>query len=341
LKILMIQPGPAFSVADVHRGWTKALAQIGCQVADLAFGDRINFYAQAHRVTADGDAELMLDNPGVALMAGRSMQATCYELQPDVVIVTSGFYTHPAVLDSIRAHGTPVVVLHTESPYEDDRQVALAAHATLNIVNDPTNIDRFRAEAPTEYFPHAYDPDIHYPGPVGPEFRSDFCFVGTGFPSRVEFFEQVDFTGIDVALAGMWCHLPDDSPLRKHLAHNIEDCCGNDQAADLYRGGKVSANLYRRETTPEGSAAGWAMGPREVELAACGTFFLRDPRPESDEVLGMLPTFDGPEDFTQKLRWYLHHGDVRSNLACQARQAVADRTFTASARRLLTLLETH
>lgn len=340
MKVLAIQPGPEFSVADVHRGWVKGLAQAGCQVADLDFGDRINFYARAHHVDADGDAELMLDNPGVALMAGRSVLATCYELEPDVVVVTSGFYTHPAVLDAIRAHGTPVVVMHTESPYEDDRQIALAAHATLNVVNDPTNIERFRAQASTVYIPHAYDPDIHRPGPVGDEYRSEFCFVGTGFPSRVDFLEQVDFTGIDVALAGMWRNLRPDSPLRKHLAHDIEDCCDNQQTADLYRGAKISANLYRRETAPEGSADGWAMGPREVELAACGTFFLRDPRPESDLVLGMLPTFDDPEDFGQKLRWYLRHDSIRSGLVGQARQAVADRTFKANAKQLLSLLET-
>ena len=39
-----------------------------------------------------------------------------------------------------------------------------------------------------------------------------------------------------------------------------------------------------------------AMGPREIEMAACRLFFLRDPRPECDEVFPMLPAFDGPED---------------------------------------------
>jgi spore maturation protein CgeB len=261
-------------------------------------------------------------------------------MQPDVVVVTSGFYAHPGVLDTIRAHGTPVVILHTESPYEDDTQIRLAAHATLNVVNDPTNLRRFREQAPTVYIPHAYDPDIHHPGPVADEYRSEFCFVGTGYPSRVQFFERVDFDGVDVALAGMWQSVAPESPLRKYLAHDITHCCDNTQTADLYRGAKVSVNLYRRETAPECSAAGWAMGPREVELAACGTFFLRDRRPESDLVLGMLPAFDGPQDFGEKLRWYLHHDTIRTDLARQARQAVADHTFKANAAQLLSLLET-
>ena len=81
------------------------------------------------------------------------------------------------------------------------------------------------------------------------------------------------------------------------------------------------------------------MGPREVEMAACGLPFVRDPRPESDEVFPMLPSFDGPEDAGEKIRWMLSHEREREKLAIMAREAIADRTFTNSARRLLKLLE--
>lgn len=33
------------------------------------------------------------------------------------------------------------------------------------------------------------------------------------------------------------------------------------------------------------------------KLAACGTFFARDPRPEGDELFPMLPTFTDPGEF--------------------------------------------
>jgi hypothetical protein len=52
----------------------------------------------------------------------------------------------------------------------------------------------------------------------------------------------------------------------------------------------------------------------------------------------MLPTFDGPDDFTDKLRWHLARDDVRSDLAAQAQAAVSDRTFQNNARQLLGLL---
>jgi len=50
---------------------------------------------------------------------------------------------------------------------------------------------------------------------------------------------------------------------------------------------------------------GWVHG--EIELAATETFFLRDPRPESDLILPMLPSFTSPEEFSDKLRWWLDH----------------------------------
>jgi glycosyltransferase involved in cell wall biosynthesis len=235
-----------------------------------------------------------------------------------------------------------VVLNYLEAPYEDVRQVGAAAHVDMMLINDPTNLELFRAVNPrTYYMPAAYDPSIHCLGPARPEATSDFSFVGTGFPSRVTFLEAVDWSGIDVALAGNWLHLDFLSPLRKLMAHDIGKCCDNIEAVDLYRSCKASANLYRREGIGPGTTttAAWAMGPREVELAATGTFFLRDPRGEGDALFSMLPTFDGPEDFIEKLRWYLSRDDLRSDLADQARAAVADLTFISNARELLRLHE--
>ena len=111
----------------------------------------------------------------------------------------------------------------------------------------------------------------------------------------------------------------------------------NTETADVYRSTRSSLNLYRREARDgDGATAdGVAMGPREVELAACGTFFLRDPRPESDHVLSMLPTFHEPDEVRPLLDWWLTHDRVRERVAAHARDAIADRTFRNSAGWLL------
>ncbi len=149
----------------------------------------------------------------------------------------------------------------------------------------------------------------------------------------------MDFAGTDFLLGGAnWEDLPEDSPLRAYLGHT-EGCVDNDQAAELYRHAKMGINVYRRESEDDHAGEGWAMGPREVEMAAIGLPFLRDPRPESDEILWMLPSFTDPGDASAQLKWWLARDDQRAEAARLAMKAVADRTFTNNATRLLQALE--
>jgi spore maturation protein CgeB len=238
----------------------------------------------------------------------------------------------------MRGRGHKVVLLHSESPYQDDEQLERAAHADLSLLNDPVNLQLYRDLGPAEYMPHAYRPGVHYPAAPGTDPKWDLSFIGTGFPSRVRFFEAMDLGGLDVHLAGPWLNLPEDSPLRDWTMTDDEGCVDNGQAAEIYRRSRCGINLYRREGEEAHAGQGWAMGPREVELAACGTWFTRDPRPESDELFPMLPAFSGPGDAGEQIRWALAHPDARDKAAARAREAVRDRTFDNNARRLLAIL---
>jgi hypothetical protein len=80
------------------------------------------------------------------------------------------------------------------------------------------------------------------------------------------------------------------------------------------------------------------MGPREVEMAATQLWYARDPRPEGDDLLP-LPTFTSPGEAADLIRWALDQPVKREAAAAKAREAIADRTFTNAARRLLGLLD--
>jgi len=270
-------------------------------------------------------------------MATNGLAAALFKVRPHVMLSVSTFFVDTNLLDQARASGTRVILLHTESPYENERQLKLAPHADLNLLNDPTGIEHFEAIAPTVYAPHAYRPSVHCPGRSDEPF-SDLVFVGTGYPSRMAFFEAMDLDGLTMALAGNWMRLPDESKLRKMVVHDIDECFDNEDAVDLYRASRCGINLYRREAENENLVAGWSVGPREVEMAATGLFFLRDPRGEGDDLFPMLPTFTGPEDAAEQLRWWLEHPDARGIAAMKAREAVADRTFQHHAAKLLRLL---
>lgn len=337
MRAVVIHPGPNFSVADVNNGVVSGLRANGVDTIGVNFDDYLSFFVQAH-IEKDGEyVRAMEYEAAVRCAAVACIEAACYEFWPDLVVIVSGFFVPPEKYGLLRERGHKVVLWCTESPYEDERQMWMAASADVVIVNDPTNIDEFREHNPnTFYIPHGYNPKIHYPGPVRPWLRSDFCFVGTGYPSRIELLEKVDWAGLDpVIIAGNWTQVGDDSPLLPLLLSERGECIDNADAAHLYRSTACSANLYRKEAMRDDDIDGWAMGPREVELAACETFFAREPRGESDGLLPMLPTFDTAAELGDIARWAKQYPDNAKAAAVKAHAAVAERTFDNHTAQLL------
>lgn len=258
---------------------------------------------------------------------------------PDVILCTSAFFIPPWLLEILRARKHKIVMLMTESPYQDDFQLKMAEWADLTLLNDPVNLDAYRQVSPAVYMPQAYRPGIHYPAPAGTELEYDLAFVGTGFPSRARFFSQMNLTGLNVRLSGLWMDLPEDSPLRDWTVTESDDCIDNPETAGIYRRARTGINFYRREAEDNHVGEGVACGPREIEQAACGLWFARDPRPESDQLFPMLPAYTTPAEASEQIRWALTHPGQRAEAAAKARAAIADRTFTEHAKQLLRLLD--
>jgi len=350
MRVLLVHPGPDFSVADVYRGWAEGLEEMGCEVALFNTNDRLIFYSKALLDTGQVDetghpivTQAMTQMEAIrASMQGLSH--ACYSFWPDVVLFISGFFLEAGTFALLRSRGHKLAILHTESPYQDDEQLTRAQFADINLLNDPTNLEKYDPYGPALYMPHAYRPQLHHPrrGPLNPELASDFTFIGTAYQSRISFFERMDFTGVDFLLGGSnWDELPEDSPLCRFLdQENLAGCVDNEQTAELYRHAKAGINIYRQESEDAHAGEGWAMGPREIEMAASGLFFLRDPRPESDEVFPMLPSFASPEDASDQLKWWLARDGEREEAARKMLAATADRTFASNAKRLLRALDT-
>jgi hypothetical protein len=346
---------PDFSVADVHRGWEKALRKLGHTVMVYNTNDRLTFYGHARMPDPGAEpcdhgnlpTHKALDNAGVLQLGLDGLYRDLFVFWPEVIFFVSGFYLTAAMLQVIRTRRIKIVMLHTESPYQDGEQMQRGQFADLNLLNDPVNLEAWRdLDVPAAYMPHAYDPDVHYPDWNPGRYEADFAFVGTLFKSRAEFFSRMNFEGLDVVFGGSgWDIAMREFPeLVKHLVdyvgHPLEYCVDNDETARVYRQAKCGINFYRRESENQHAGQGWAMGPREVEMAACGLFFLRDPRPESDEVFGgTLPAFSSPEEASDLLRTWLKHDEQREQRARAAYDRIASRTFASNARAALGLME--
>lgn len=346
MRWLLIHPGPSWSVADVFNGWSEALTGLGETVEEYPLDAALRFFNNALAETGEvrpcgcREVRKYLDRDQAARLAIDPILAAANRFWPDVILCVSAFFMQPWLLEILRDRGHKIIVIFTESPYQDDYQLKVAEYADLTLLNDPVNIDAYRKIGPAEYMPQAYRERVHYPPPFGAVPEYDLAFVGTGFPSRVRFFDRMDLAGLNVRLGGLWMDLPEDSPLRDWTAitDDTGDCVDNHEVAGIYRRARTGINFYRREAEDGHAGEGWAIGPREVEMAACQLFFARDPRPESDELFPMLPSFTSPEEAADIIRWALRHPGVRAELATKARAAIADRTFTEHAKKLLRLL---
>jgi hypothetical protein len=137
-RILVVHPGPDFSVADVYRGWIKSMRKLGHQIMVYNTNelDRLTFYGNV--VFQDKEVEpcehgfgpvraAMPDPEMIAQMATKGLFESCYTFWPDVIFFISAFFQTNNSLHILRKRGHKIVMLHTESPYQDDEQMQRGA----------------------------------------------------------------------------------------------------------------------------------------------------------------------------------------------------------------------
>lgn len=288
---------------------------------DWDLGTRIAFFDEAFRaVVGENDPHL----EQILLNATTHLEAACWEYNPDVVLLITGLLV-PSIFYEMARKKHFVALIATESPYEDGVQLELAKHCDMVVLNDNKNIHKFGEQTSAHYYGHGYDPEIHHTGRRERSHKSDFCFIGSFYQERIDILEQLNFEGIETVLGGDHRRVKPESPLHKHLLNAIDKTIKNDEVARYYRGTKIGLNIYRKENNY--SNDGNACGPREIEMAACGLFFIREHRPESDGLFWMLPTFDSPTDLNDKIRYWLKNSQERKELAALATKAVQQRSF--------------
>ena len=179
MRALVVAPGPNFSVADVYRGWAEGLAALGVETRLFELDTLLQWYSTAHQQDASGAWVQPYEEEQVAQLAAGHIRAECYAWWPDLVVVVSGFFMYPMLVDMMRDRGHKVVLVATEEPYETTRTLEKAKWGFDAVVlNDPANLKLYQEtlDCPVFYGPHCYRPDVHKPGPG--TRQSDVAFVG-------------------------------------------------------------------------------------------------------------------------------------------------------------------
>lgn len=341
LRVLCVHPGASWATADVYYGLLHGLRQHGvvCEQyrLDTKIPVSVNFLNAEHRRRRKFDKTTPKPNQADYMYhAGVGALEMALRLRVDVVIVVSAMLLHPDIVAMMKQAGLRVVVVFTESPYDEDQEMAFAKLVDGGWTNERSSVSKFRSVNPNfGYLPHGWHPEKHYVSAraVGDLPAHDVVFVGSGFPERITFFNAIDWTGIDLGLYGSWKGLG--------LKQQVMDCVRsepipNEQAAALYRRSKISINLYR-VFKGWGQTLGRVQGaeslsPRAYELAACGVFHLSDYRKEVTEVFGdLVPTFKTPTEAAALIRLWLQDDQGRARIAEQLPACVAERSWVSRA----------
>jgi spore maturation protein CgeB len=335
LRILLVHPGASWSTADVYDGLLYGLRKHNVWVEPYRLDTRIEASGGAlHALWRIKKKEQPdLPKPHIADImyhAGVGVIEMALRLQVDVVLIVSGMLQHPDTITMLKRAGIKVVVLFTETPYDEDKELAMAATVDGCWTNERSSLPKFRAVNPASgYLPHAWHPGKHFisarelPGDLP---HHDVVFVGSGFVERVEWFNSIDWTGIDLGLYGSWKGLGLSKKLKKYVrAENID----NAMAASLYRRAKIGLNLYRTKMgwglTRQHVHGAESLSPRAYELAACGSFHLSEYRAEVAEVFGdLVPTFSTPTEAAALIRLWLQDDAGRARVAAQLPACVAE-----------------
>lgn len=343
MKILLAYPGPRHSTFDVAEGWSRALLELGHTVARFRFDLLIDFYITAFRAwqqkhAANPAARINNEHWQVAASGGLILQAV--DFQPDIVLMVSGMQYHPEAYRLLHKMGIPLVLVLTESPYMDSRQIIQLehGHVALAFANDKSSVGPLSGFCPVIYLPHSYDPAVHHNGLGDEDYETDVYFCGTLFPDRLEQFGDL-FSDRDHFQTEFDAYITGPTNYRGGI-----EVIENAENAMWYRSTDIALNHHRvwmgdfqvnEGTLPPGVA--WSINPRAYEIAACGAFQLcDDQRPELEEVFGdSVATYSSKATMLDKIRYYLAHDAEREQMAAMAHERVKDCAFINRAQNIL------
>jgi spore maturation protein CgeB len=358
LRILLVDAGASFSTRDVTDGYLAALrAEPEVDVKLYSLEARLGLTRDwLHKLWRARGKPVDQRPTWPDTIYRASIEAFEMALRFDVhwVVVVSGMYFHPDVLELMHRARLSTAVLLTESPYEDEAQGRVAALVDVVWTTERTSVDRLRLEVydqqrrtwgnrETRYLRHAFDPARHTVAePDASMPAHDVVFVGTGFEERIDQLAAVDWNGIDLGLYGNWTLLGSRHGLRKYVRSGP---ISNEQTAALYRRSKIGLNLHRSSQTYGRGVrhiqGAESINPRAYELAACGVFQVADNRAELEETFGDGVATFHPGTLGALLRAFLNDSPARRYSARRAREQVAEHTFAARAAQVLADLEAY
>ena len=254
--------------------------------------------------------------------------ALLHELRPEILLVAHGSKTPLNLVRYAHKLGSTTALWILEDPFEIDRHRGKMVESyDFVFTNERQAVKEYRRPR-VFYLPFACNPHVSRPMAVPPKYHSDLCFVGMGFPNRLELFNSmVPFLkNLNVKLIGDWTRWGKLHPkLRRFVIPVVNDFM---EIQKYYNGAAINLNIHRDPVRPQYAnrrrVPSTSPNDRAFILAGCGVLQLvDDTRPDlwacflkDREII----SFSNPADLENKIRFYLQRPDLRRKIGAAARQ---------------------
>jgi len=320
--------------------YTRAFASLGHEVSAFNYHDHYAYHATALAYVEDEDPEDQGLQARAIMLAAEDLISRIARKGPEFIFVVSGLALPPGVWDwldtfnGMLKNRFKTMVLFTESPYIDESQYPILERVDIAATTDKASLDSFLSVNKNSiYVRHAYEPTVHKPMPMSERHMADVFMVGTGFPERINLLTSVNWDGIDLRLfGGNWGDLGEE--LDKYYVP--EFLSNEEEVPYYYTNSKINLNIYRTAKWPGKNVThidpelAYSVSPRCYEILGCGGFLLTDSRPELLELFRDgrdLVVFDGADDLSEKIRYYLNRPRQRERISASGMRAVAEHTY--------------
>lgn len=193
-----------------------------------------------------------------------------------------------------------------ESPYESDLVFDMAEYFYYIFTTDKNTAEALLEEYPNnhiKYVPHSCNPKVHKPESVSYEYRSDICFVGNAYKSRLKFFQDhaEEFKDKMVTLIGVGYRGLDGYQNQRVIHDHVSEAEMN----RYINGSKLVLNIHRTnndlDMANSRNIKPMHLNNRFYEVAAMGKTQLVENRDEMKDEIEKV-TKQTPEEYSYKAR---------------------------------------
>ncbi len=258
--------------------------------------------------------------------------------KPDIVLVFQEFFINHSQMKEIKQLGTPIAIWTTDDPYYTDATkefgyfdyvftVELACVDFYRKLGCPNSIN----------LPLGCFTNIFYPQTVKKEEEVDICFVGSGFPNRLEIFDKMaDYLkDKNVIITGQWWESLKNYDLLKSKIDHKNYWIPPQETAYYYNRAKIVLNFHRLPSYDypiEGQSnseniPALSVNNRTFEINGCKTLQITDLREDLKnqyEIGKEIETFSSTQELIYKIEYYLNNEKERAAIAENGYQRTID-----------------